>query len=364
MTETVHEEGKPSVLFVIPNQFGYSAGYYYYCKYLLDAGFRVGMISLDLGKQKIELEGEFSSLYVEPRNIIQYRIELMRLVKLYSAGYDVVVFKQMPGVSIFSLMVKRKRRILDIRSGSIHNGWFRKWIENIDISLQSLFFRKIFILSKELAKELRIPPKKYIWLPLGADDITKKEKIYSDSLRLLYVGTFNGRNIHQAIEGYALFKKQHKGIEASYDIIGSGDDHSTNRILDTIKLYDIQREVVLHGYMTHQEAESFYEKCNIGVSYIPVIPCYQNQPPTKTYEYILSGLVCIATDTLSNKQLITEQNGILHHDNPESFSQALEDYYMRRGHYRTDQVKNTLNDYLWKSIVNRILIPEFCRMRN
>ncbi len=357
--ERLNKKAVQSVLFIIPDQFGYSAGYYYYCKYLLEAGYRVGVLSFDIGKKKIELDGDFESLYITPHNTLQYRCAIFKHLFSLKKKYDVVVFKQMPGLFLSALLLRRKKRILDIRTGSVHNGEWRKKAENYDIWLQSLFFDKVFILSKELAKELKIPANKYIWLPLGADEIAVRDKDYTSSMQLLYVGTFDYRNIFQAVKGFALFKRriEKKGISLSFDIIGSGSKEAVRRIQQTIEENGLKKDVTLHGYLTHQDASVYYEKCNIGISYIPMVPCFENQPPTKTYEYILSGLVCIGTATGSNKQLIDNSNGILHKDNPEDFCSALECYYNCRFNYDTISVKSSLEEYKWVNIVNNILIP-------
>jgi len=44
------------------------------------------------------------------------------------------------------------------------------------------------------------------------------------------------------------------------------------------------------------------------------VPYYDCQPATKTFEYILSGMVCIATSTYENKKLINNINGVLCND--------------------------------------------------
>ena len=359
MKKRNNNEPQRSVLFVIPDQFGYSAGYYYYCKYLLEAGYRVGVLSFDIGKKKIELEGEFESLYITPHNALQYRWAIFKRLLVLKHNYDVVVFKQMPGLFFIALLVRRTKRILDVRTGSVHDGVWRKRVENHDIWMQSLFFNKVFILSIELAKDLKIPATKYVWLPLGADEIAVGDKDYKCSMQLLYVGTFDYRNIYQAVEGFALFKqKRGQDIPLSFDIIGNGSKEAVKKIEQVIEKYGLQRDVILHGYLTHQEARDYYEKCNIGISYIPVLPCFKNQPPTKTYEYVLSGLVCLGTKTNSNMQLINSSNGILHNDTSESFCAALEMYYKNRKNYRTSIVKASLKNYKWKIIVNKILKPE------
>lgn len=353
---------KPSVLYVISDQFGYSAGYYYYCKYLLKAGFRVGVICLDDGKKKMELEGDIEIYYIKPRNVFHYRLSILRKIKRLRDFYDTIVLKQFFGLLPVALCLDRTNVIFDIRTGSVRQNALMREMENLELKFLARLFSRVFILSHELASELRIPKLKYTWLPLGADEIAHGEKHYAESMKLLYVGTFASRNIHQAVEGFALFfKKNSDRIDMSFDIIGKGSEEETRKIIEVIERNNLDDVVVLHGYLPHQEASEFFEKCNIGISHIPMISCFENQPPTKTYEYIISGLVCLGTDTTSNRQLINPKNGILYNDNAVDFCRALEQFYENRNGYHTQEIKKTLQSYKWEEIVNSIIIPSIAR---
>jgi len=115
--------------------------------------------------------------------------------------------------------------------------------------------------------------------------------------------------------------------------------------------------ITLYGRIPHFELQPFFDKCNIGVSYIPMTEYYEFQPPTETFEYILSGMVCIATDTNENRLLISKENGVLCEDNPESFANALDYVYYNRQNYNSETIRNSLKDYTWENIVNKYLIP-------
>ena len=45
---------RTKICFVIPDQFGYAAGYYQYAKYLSEYGFDVTVLSVDKGLPRIE----------------------------------------------------------------------------------------------------------------------------------------------------------------------------------------------------------------------------------------------------------------------------------------------------------------------
>lgn len=356
--ERLNKKAVQSVLFIIPDQFGYSAGYYYYCKYLLVAGYRVGVLCVDAGRERRDLDGEFSVYYIKSDNPIGYRIKWFSTARKLSKNYDIIILKQVFGLSLGLPFLSRRNTILDIRTGSVRKNKLQKSLENLELKLLINYFKRIFILSHELASEFKIPKTKYTWLPLGADEIALNEKNYVSSMNLLYVGTFAGRNINKSIDGFALFNKKYGAlIDLTYDIIGDGPENEKQLIKEAINKNHLNNKVFLRGYLTHQAAKAYYEKCNIGVSYVPMLPCYDNQPPTKTYEYIISGLVCLGTATHSNTLIINDANGLLHLDNEMDFCCALEDYYKKRFTYSTNVVKSTLVDYKWENIVKGILIP-------
>lgn len=179
-------------------------------------------------------------------------------------------------------------------------------------------------------------------------------------MHLLYIGTLFGRNLHECIEGFAKFYNENKDkLKLHFDIIGDGPDFDKNKIIDAIDKNQLSQVVMCHGHLLHDEAVYFFDKCNVGVSYIPMIQFYQNQPPTKIFEYVLSGLVCLATNTSANKELIHKTNGVLHDDNPESFYQALNVLYKNRHLYDCSSIKSSLHQFHWEQIVQNSMEKEF-----
>ena len=202
----------------------------------------------------------------------------------------------------------------------------------------------------------KVDPEKFSIIPLGADVISTKCKCYEE-LRLLYVGTLEGRRIADTIEGIAIFKQKHQDVKLYYDIVGDGITDTKEHLEDLVIKYDLCDVIRIHGRVSYDKLYPFFEECNIGVSYVPITPWYDHQPPTKTFEYIMSGLFCLATNTSENQKLITHVNGILHKDNPIDFSNALEQYVQYKSKLDYAKIKNSLSEYNWKSIVNNKLLP-------
>lgn len=192
-------------------------------------------------------------------------------------------------------------------------------------------------------------------LPLGSDVIDFSSKRWNE-IRLLYVGTLQHRDIPKTIEGLYDYITKHGKEGISYDIVGDGPElQQIKNICEERNMLDI---VHLHGKLPYDELKPFFAKCNIGVSFIPIEDCYQYQPPTKTFEYILSGLYCIGTKTHANKEVIIPTNGVLINDNKEAFCKALEYIKQNSKSFDSKVIQETLIDkFSWSTIVNKKLIP-------
>lgn len=208
----------------------------------------------------------------------------------------------------------------------------------------------ITVISESLAKLLKL--KKSTILPLGADMISETIKNFS-LMKLIYVGTITNRNIHDTIKGFKQFQLEND-VQLSYDIFGCGIESDEKKIIEAI---GSSKNIYFHGYKHHSEIQKYFDECTIGVSYVPITSYFDVQPPTKTYEYILSGLICIATKTFENSKLITPQNGVLCEDNSESFLKALEVIWANKKMYDSEVIRASLKDHTWKNIVETKLKP-------
>ena len=346
------------ILFIQYGQFGYLSDYYYYCKYLSN-DYKITFLCIDEGFKRQNLnhvQVKYASL--RGNKIRKYYQWLKFIAKeIYNKNYDLIFthcFKLCFVVRVFG---GNRKIILDIRTGSVKQNRIINFFNNQRIRFESFFFKNITILSKGLIKHLGLKPKNCHWLPLGAEQIPNSDCGY-DAINLLYVGTLKQRNIHHTIEGFAKFYEQY-GSEAlcCYNIVGFGSEADEKLLNDRIHDLDLNGIVKFHGRRTHGELVDFFRNSNVGVSYVPITHYFDFQPPTKTFEYILSGMVCIATSTYENTNLISEANGILCLDNSISFYEALKEYYFKRHHYNHSSVINSLEDYTWNKIVNTNLKP-------
>lgn len=343
-----------NLLIICALQYGDLTDTYKYCQYLND--YKITYLSFDYGHPKRFLPNG-RTVYVPHTRIKILNGVLFLLfstiVALFHSGPIFVVY--FPYCSIIKKCVPWKKMNVDVRTLSVATSKEKRHNEDRLLKKEIVCFDSISIIAKELIIKCGIEafPNVYI-LPLGADIISANNKDFSE-LRLLYVGTLYNRHIIETVKGVELFLKRNPDYILKYDIIGDGEE--LEEIETYIKQKELGNNIFTYGALPFEKVKPFMDRCNMGVSYIPMTDWYDFQPPTKTYEYILSGMYCIATQTYANSQILTNDNGILHADNPSEFCNALESVYRKRIGLNSKIIRDTLRDSQWKIIVDKYLRP-------
>jgi len=200
--------------------------------------------------------------------------------------------------------------------------------------------------------------KSYI-LPLGAEGFSLPPKRFS-AMHLLYVGTLSNRDLEKTVVGFGRFFAEMKGtIDLSYDIIGDGLPAAKQRVKDAIERSNGKTVIRLHGRIPYTELKPFFEKCTVGVAFIPITPYYSPQPSTKVFEYLLAGMPVVATETDEIRRVITPEKGVLIQDTAESFYCGLKTLYDSLGRYDSNGIKASSAEYTWDFICENNLGPQF-----
>lgn len=346
---------KKKVLIVSKNQFGYHTDTYKYCEHLhniIDFTF----VCFDL-KYPYRSINNVNVIYSSTKgNYFKRAINYFKNIynEIKNNNYEVIFIVNFDLCFIIKFFSKKPKYILDIRTAEISRNKLKRIYHNTMMYLNILFFKNISIVSDELAKKFRI--KKYFYLPLGADIISNNKKVFKN-LSLLYVGTLNNRNIYQTVEGLTLFLKKKSNVNLTYDIIGYGNKKEVNKLLKKIYDLNLNNVVFFHGPKFLEEIIPFFYKCNIGISYIPITSYYDMQPATKTFEYLLSGMPCIATNTQMNRLIINKNNGVLCNDTPESFANAIEEILNNLDLYDSTIIRDSCSKWSWRNICNFYFLP-------
>lgn len=338
---------KKKLLIVNSAQFGYHLDTYYYCKHLKDS-YDITYIGWDYSNEKIE---EDSVKVIDVKRTGNNIIRTARLIKqtlneIKQNRPDIVFIKYFRGCSFLNILAPKTTFLFDIRT-SIWSVWYF----NSLMKFESLLFRNITIISESLREWLKYPKNKCDILPLGADSITIIPKEFNQ-LHLVYVGMFTDRYIDHTIKGLAKFHQKHSDTKVHYTIIGKGRKNELAEYQELTKKLGIEKLITFTGFVHHANIKEYFDNANVGVSYVPITPYFDVQPPTKTFEYLLSGMPVIATNTYENRIVMNDDNGVLIQDNPEDFCKGLESIYekFQSDHYSSKSIIEMSQQYSWHHV--------------
>lgn len=351
---------KPELAIVNIYQLGYHTDTYNYCIYLRN-DFKITYISFHQGFENIVIEG-IDTVYIPQRkgfwNLIKGYLLFAKHLRHYNPDITFLFYARF--ISIVKVFGPRCHYIFDIRTGFLKDKTLVRRIWNLLLWSESLFFKSITIISEGLRKQLNIPSVKCNLLPLGGNVINGTKEF--SNLNLIYIGTFDQREIHVTIEGVALFIKKYPDVLLHYDIVGYGTDIIEQQIKTAISSLSLDQEITFHGRVPYDKIDIFLKNANIGIVYIPLKPYYDNQPSTKLFEFLFAGMPVIATNTSSNRSIISDLNGILINDNSYGFSNGLEQVYKRCRIYNSKSIRESVSEFSWEEIVKIYLKPLLYRL--
>lgn len=273
---------------------------------------------------------------------------------------DVVYVHRSDFCWLYPMFLRNTKVILQLFTTDVNNSRFKRVINDFKKNkFPTYFFKYVFVQTEWMAKKLKIPACKCKVVDFGMTPFDDSKKDYSSAPHLIYIGTLNNRNIEETIMGLSIFikDKPHFANNLKYEIIGSGNENTTNLLKKTIEEHDLNEIVTLHGYLVDDEVEEIIGNANIGIGYVPIVPYYSNVTSTKTYEYLLSGLPVLATNSKDSKGVINSKNGVLCDDNPESFAQGLKEIIEKLPHYNYEDVKSSAKQHSYIECVDRSWAP-------
>ena len=346
---------KKRLLIINKIQFGQLTDSVKWCEYLKDT-YDITFLCVDNGLPRYEMDG-ISFYYVPFVRFLHIGAILFLLacvVKiLFYRGEILIEFFH--GCGVLKRIFSRKKMFLDVRTLSIEKSEKSRNIFDKEISRCAKLYDRISVISEGVKHKLDLS--KACILPLGSDVISTTTKQFDGDIRLLYVGTLLNRDIDKTILGLKLFIDANQDKKISYDIIGDGPNNELLELKKLVRILHLQQYVIFHGRIPYEKLNIFFNHCNVGVSFVPITDYYQYQPPTKTFEYAMSGLYCIATNTLANQEIINSKCGILINDTPEEFCKALFWIVNNSQQIKDTEIRQQLKRFNWKRIVDCMMIP-------
>lgn len=352
---------KSDFIILTPDQFGYHTDDYYrsyYARY----DYIVHVICYDHGKEKINLNGVSVSYVNFSNGRIKNEFGIFKELKKYINNLNsaIIYTRFFVFCALFKLFTINMKTnwILDIRTGSLSTNSFIRIIYNTYIFVTASLFKEITIISNSLAKTLRIS--RYSVVPLGGQQLIDLSEINSKitKMNFLYVGIFDGRRIYETINAFSKFFVEYGNkINMSYTLVGYAINTEEEALILKAINDNIDSPIYYVGRVPNMKLKQYFCESNIGISYVPITPWYNIQPPTKSFEYLVNGLLCIATDTAENRKIINYNNGILIKDNEISLYESMINLYENRNNYDRQNIARQSQDYTWSNIYLQKLSP-------
>ena len=176
-----------------------------------------------------------------------------------------------------------------------------------------------------------------------------------------YSGTLNPiRKIDIVLNAFARLCEEEKDV---FFVI-AGDDLGNPVSIEELKSLSRSlslNNVVFTGQLAYNELIAFHQACEIGICFIPQTPYFNNQPPTKLFEYMAAGLVIIATNTSANKEIIINgKNGFLCDDTVNDLCLCFKKVVANYRNISKEMIfetKKKLEEYSWEFIINHYIHP-------
>lgn len=317
-------------------QYGYNTDYFQMANRLAEKGTEVEVVCFDQGFRKMEAPQNVNVTYIErtgnkAANYTRHlRAIALHILKNRKDLNWIVISAtiELCGILPFllRLLTANIQWIMDVRTCSVVPSRRKRKIYDSLMLFSSGFFDHVTIISPLVADRLKI--KKYEVLPLGSDcyvDLAAK-KFNGKSVNFLYVGTFDNRRIEDLIQAFDLLSGKLKSdMELKFDVVGFSDnEETTERIKVAIQKAESGKDIHFHGRKSHQEIYGLFQEATVGFSYVPITEFFDVQPPTKTFEYMMNGIVCIGTNTRANTAIINDKNGVAVEDNVASLLDGID----------------------------------------
>ncbi|WP_422123848.1 glycosyltransferase [Planococcus sp. X10-3] len=345
------------------SQYGYITDYLQMVKRLAAKGLAVDVICFDEGLPKIDAPENVEILYVARTRykLVNYSRHISAIAKRVLAERTAVKWVvisaniELSGIlpGLLKLFTPNVRWILDIRTCAVFQGAMKRKVYDWLVTASAVFFDRTTIISPLVAERLGI--KKFDVLPLGSDCyIDLGSKVFCrQRIEFLYVGKFDDRRVGDLVRAFDAISNQQNGEdEMVFHIVGFADREEEAQILRAeIDKADHKEQIIWHGKKSHAQIKELFETASIGFSYIPKTEFFDVQPPTKTYEYIRNGMVCIATNTRANAEIITAANGVLVNDDVPALVAGIELALARLDMYESSVIAQTVEKNEWQYIM-------------
>ena len=296
------------------------------------------------------------------RFAIQAREEILKISK--NKKVDVVhLFNPAPATFALGWLLKfsdkRPKIIYDIRTGGIGHG-FDAWLINFMARTAPFFADGIITLSSALYQ--RLFGKRVLFhaiVPLGVATDRYQKIIHSSNKKkhfdFVYIGSLGkNRNLKILLEAFTVVQQQFNQVYLT--LIGGGDDMVA--LQEWVAFRHLEPVITFLPTVPFERVPEMLAKADCGLSFIPVTPWFNPQPPLKTLEYLSSNLPVVATATDSHRELWSKlPPELLRHDDVADFGLGLEFAFQQRSKLKAVDFRSIALKFDWLQITQTKLVP-------
>lgn len=354
---------KKKILILASGQFGYSTTTYKYCESALEncdityVGWDYNLPRIELPSVKVKYVSRESNLFLRNLKLLQ------AFHKEIQSGYDLIFSTYVRGISLVKIFNPKDKFLIYVDTFGVMANPKKRWVYDTMLKFEVSFFSNVAVISDGLAK--RLGRKDCEILPLGGACFNENSKSF-EKLELLYVGTLDNRNMIDTVVGFHKYlqKSNFQKNETAYTIIGDGPNNELEEIKNYVESNNLSNNIKVMGYIPQNQLIPYFKTANIGVSYVPMFSYYEYQIPTKTFEYLISGLPVIATGTYENKKIIKPWAGVIIEDSPDSFCEGLIKLEEKKKEFDSDRIRKEYSKHTWKNAVSSHFIPLIKKLTN
>jgi glycosyltransferase involved in cell wall biosynthesis len=351
-----------------------SVSLYEHSQNLAKLGVDVQVVAAGRKRQEKEMNG-VRVLLAESPSVTN--LSLYPLLFIYKAGqflrrvpdceFDIIHVYHFPGAFALPLFLRKKGRkwIFFTTSGPVKGGIISKLGWAVQTHESRLFDHLILRDPSHIPQFSYRDPHEITIVPIGADlDLfrpgnstgRKDLGIDEDTFLFVYAGNLGRvRKIETLIDALKLLGTE----KATLLLVGDG---GTERLRLYAKAAGMEDQVVCTGSVPYEKVAGYMRCGDVFLSYVPLTPEFDAQPPLKTVEALACGLPVIASDTRGNRRFVThKENGYLVQDDAVSVYRAMahlmEDESLRKK--LAHAARPSVSHCGWGDIVKNSLLPAY-----
>ncbi|MGC1121731.1 MAG: glycosyltransferase family 4 protein [Candidatus Methanofastidiosia archaeon] len=350
---------------------------YEHTRNLAKLGVDVQVVAAGKRSEEKEMNGVHVFLVESPsvRNLSLYPLLFIYracrfLKKVPDHEFDIIHVYHFPGAFVFPVFLRKKgeKWIFFTTSGPVKGGIISKLGWAAQTYESRLFDHLILRDPSHIPQFSYRDPCKITIVPIGADlhlfrpgnsTARKGLGIDEDTFLFVYAGNLSRiRRIEILIDALKLLETKKAGLL----LVGDG---GTERLKLYARSAGIEDQVVCTGRVPYENVAEYMRCGDVFLSYVPLTPEFDAQPPLKTVEALACGLPVIASNTQGNRRFVThKENGYLVQDDAVSVSRAMAhlmgDESLRKK--LAQAARPSVSDYGWEGIVKNSLLPAYVKI--